>query len=99
MEPKIGSGPSVGSIVFSKAGRDKGKPFVVLRVEGDFVFLCDGKLRAADKPKKKKCKHIAVTNTVNELIAEKIKETGKVTSAEVRKALAAFVGANAEEQA
>ena len=52
---------SVGDLVVSRAGRDKGRPFVVLRAEEGFVYLADGEdgdLRRLDKPKKKKRMHV-----------------------------------------
>lgn len=48
----------VGDLVVSRAGRDKGRPFVVLRAEEGFVYLVDGDLRRLDKPKKKKRMHV-----------------------------------------
>ena len=80
----------LGSIVFSKAGRDKGDYFVVVACEGEFAYICDGKTRKCDKPKKKKLKHLTVTNSVSELICEKIQESGKVTNNEIRRAIGEF---------
>jgi predicted nucleic acid-binding Zn finger protein len=52
-----------GLIVFSKRGRDKGLPFIVIGMEDGYVYLVDGLVRKLDKPKKKKIKHIQVTGT------------------------------------
>ena len=54
----------VGQVVFSKCGRDKGRAFVVLSVEDEYVFLSDGQLRPLNKPKKKKIKHTQPTHAV-----------------------------------
>jgi len=80
----------LGSIVFSKAGRDQGDYYVVVAVEGEYAYICDGKTRKSDKPKKKKFKHMAVTKTVSALIKESLEETGKVTNAEIRRAISDF---------
>ncbi|MBR4720692.1 MAG: KOW domain-containing RNA-binding protein [Clostridia bacterium] len=56
-----------GMLVYSRAGRDKGKIFIVLKTENDFVYLSDGKTRHVANPKKKKIKHIMRTNTVLKL--------------------------------
>lgn len=53
-----------GMIVRSAAGRDKGKFLVVVGLDGDFVYLADGKERKLLKPKKKRLKHVKFTNTV-----------------------------------
>ena len=49
---------TVGDLVVSRAGRDKGRPFVVLSAEEGYVYLVDGDLRKLDRPKKKKRMHV-----------------------------------------
>lgn len=55
---------TTGSIVKSAFGRDKDRYFVVVKIEGDFVFLVDGKVRKLLSPKKKRIKHIIKTNDI-----------------------------------
>ena len=38
----------------SKAGHDKGQMYVILKEEGEYLYLVDGKTRGVDNPKKKK---------------------------------------------
>lgn len=55
----------VGQVVKSRAGRDKGKVFLVVEILDDsHVFVADGKVRKLEKPKKKKMKHLAKYNQV-----------------------------------
>lgn len=54
----------VGTVVFCKAGREKGRFLTVVRSEGETVYLADGKERKLSAPKKKNVKHIQKTNTV-----------------------------------
>ena len=42
---------SLGQIVFSKCGRDQGKPFIIVSIEDEYVYLVDGSLRKVDNPK------------------------------------------------
>ena len=49
-----------GMLARSKAGHDKGGIFVITGVEGEYVFLADGKNRPVCRPKKKKRKHIQI---------------------------------------
>ena len=56
----------VGKIVCSKAGRDKGKFMVVTKVNGNQIFVCDGKERPLSRPKLKNEKHLRFTNTTLE---------------------------------
>lgn len=55
---------SVGTVVKAKAGRDKEGFFVVVKSEGGFVYIADGKRRKVESPKKKNPVHLTVTNTV-----------------------------------
>ena len=70
-----------GSLVYSRAGRDKGTLYVVLSLENGYVYLSDGDTRRVENPKKKKLKHINKTNTVCEL------DFDNLANHEVRKAL------------
>ncbi|MBE7034701.1 MAG: RNA-binding protein [Ruminococcaceae bacterium] len=81
-----------GDIVYSKAGRDKDRPFVVMSVlDTDYVMLADGRVRRTDKPKKKKIKHLAKSGQSSAVIADKINAGLKVTNPDLKKALAEFV--------
>ena len=53
-----------GSIVKAKAGRDKDRFFVVLRLEGNYAYIADGKRRKVQAPKRKNLRHLAPTNEV-----------------------------------
>ena len=79
-------------IVKSTAGRDKGKLFFVLAVEGDFLLLADGKTRKLESLKRKKRKHASFMAHSDCRAAEKIRSGEKVTNSELRKALAQFGG-------
>ena len=58
----------IGQIVISKAGKDKGLPFVIIALctagAGEYVFIADGKSRKLENPKRKKWKHLQPTNHV-----------------------------------
>jgi ribosomal protein L14E/L6E/L27E len=74
--------------VYSKAGRDEGKIFVVTRlIDANYAYISDGNLRRVENPKKKKIKHLVITKDIIDTIAKKISTDIKVTNAEIRKAL------------
>ena len=79
-----------GDIVLSKAGRDCGRYFVVLRTEENFAFVCDGDLRKADSPKRKKFKHLINTGKCAEFALNKINNEEKLTNAELRREIQEF---------
>lgn len=85
-------GIELGSVVFSKAGRDAGRFYIVTEIVSDeFVRIADGELRRIDKPKLKKIKHLRV-EAVNEKLAEKLRDGKKVFDAEIRSNLRAYNG-------
>ena len=75
---------SIGSLVISKNGRDKDKYFLVVKIEDDYVYLCDGDMRKVDNPKKKKQKHIQATKYFSEDMAKKIHENIKLTNRDIK---------------
>lgn len=49
-----------GMLARSKAGHDKNKVYVIIAVNGAYVYLADGYKRSITNPKKKKEKHIQI---------------------------------------
>lgn len=76
------------NIVRSNAGRDKGKLFAVLAVEGEYLLLADGKSRKVESPKRKKRRHVLFVSAEETRLAEKIKSEEKITNSELRRTLA-----------
>ena len=62
----------VGQVVRSIAGRDNGTAYVVLRIEGNYVYVADGAIRKLENPKKKKFKHIQGSYKISEEIVSHI---------------------------
>ena len=77
-------------IVRSDAGRDKGKLFVVLAADGEFLLLADGKARKVENPKRKKRRHVLFVSAEETRLSEKIKSNEKITNSELRRTLAAY---------
>ncbi len=87
-----------GQVVISKAGRDKGKCFLVYDYAEPYVYLVDGKLRRLECPKKKKEKHIQVTNHIDRDIEERIINESRLNNADIRKSLSQFMNKSNQEQ-
>lgn len=78
----------IGRVVISKSGRDKERPFLIVELPGEpYVLIADGALRRLRKPKKKKLKHLELTDIVLKSIQDKLKQGTKVFDAELRSAL------------
>ena len=73
-----------GLLVRSKAGHDKHGFFVVLSADQEFAVICDGKHRPLQRPKKKNCRHLAVTNTV-------LPEEAMKTNREIRRGIRCYL--------
>ena len=53
----------IGELATSKAGHDKDRLYMIIGEEGECVYLCDGRLRGVEHPKKKKKKHIQLIHS------------------------------------
>ena len=81
----------IGQVVCSKAGRDKNYFLVVVKEEDGYVFVCDGKERPLERPKRKNAKHLSFTNTV-------LDKNSFITNKQLRKALAILRDCRTEEE-
>jgi ribosomal protein L14E/L6E/L27E len=76
----------IGQYVRSKAGRDKDRVFIVMKiVDEKFVLIADGDLRRIEKPKKKKIRHLINLDQVSESLKDKLSGDGKINNALVRR--------------
>ncbi len=48
----------VGMLATSKAGHDKDSVYVIIREEGEYIYVADGKIRTVERPKRKNRKHV-----------------------------------------
>lgn len=79
-----------GMFAISKAGHDFRKLYMIVDFDEEYVYLCDGKLRKTDNPKKKKYKHIQVVKMVPEEIGKAFEEGTGPDDIQIRKAIHAF---------
>lgn len=78
----------VGMFAISLAGHDKGQMYVILKEDGEYVYLSDGSLRPIDKPKKKKRKHIQpVKSNLNEVLIHKLQNAQPIYNEEIKFAI------------
>ncbi len=78
-------------VVFSLAGHDKGREYVVLRTDGSYALIVDGKTRKLTNPKRKSLKHLCLGKTGSAELADAL-IAGKATDSAIRKELAIFRG-------
>lgn len=80
-----------GDIVYALTGRDAGKCFAVISAKDNYLYLCDGKNRKVDTPKKKNIKHVTPEVVNDEFIADKIKKGEMLTNKEIRASIRSFL--------
>ena len=88
----------IADVARSVNGRDEGKLFFVIAVDGEYVMLADGRGRRIEKPKRKKLKHTEIIGDVESRTAEKLRCGEKVTNADLRRGLSALTGGNEETE-
>lgn len=54
----------------SLAGHDKNKLYIIIRTDGEYVWLVDGIRRTLENPKKKKKKHIQAVHRIPKSLKE-----------------------------
>lgn len=71
----------------SLAGHDKDAYYVVCRVEGDWVWLTDGRLKPLERPKKKNKKHIQIQHKIPENLQEKLQRGEAFRNEDIKRAI------------
>lgn len=77
----------IGTLAFSKAGRDKNKLFVIINEESEYVYLVDGKNRTLNNPKRKNKKHIQGIHFIEETLLSKIHTQNKIIDEDIKRAI------------
>ena len=79
---------SKSDLVLSLAGHDKGMLFYVISTDGVYVSLANGKERRAEKPKRKKEKHVRKLPRPDSSLTAKIRSSKPLLNSELRRELA-----------
>jgi large subunit ribosomal protein L14e len=82
----------IGRYVRSKAGRDKDRVMIIIGIlDSQHVLVADGMLRTVSNPKKKKLKHLSITDRVADEIADIITARRKLLDADLKKAIDSYI--------
>lgn len=76
-----------GMFATSKAGHDKGKLYIIIKEDEEYVYLTDGRLKPVDAPKKKRKKHIQIIKKTDSNIRLSIEENREISNEEVKRAI------------
>lgn len=81
----------VGMLAVSKAGHDLNHLYVIMKEEGDYLFLADGRIRTMDKPKKKKKKHVQIINEISSIFADKCRSGKKIENEDIKRIIKLYL--------
>ncbi len=82
----------------STAGHDKGKVYVVVREDPEYMYLADGASRSVSTPKKKNRKHIQIIEKIPAHILEAFTHGDQLWDTEIKRALKLYSRADAERE-
>lgn len=81
----------IGMLATSKAGHDKSNVYVIVGETESWVYLCDGKIRTLQKPKKKNKKHIQIIKQeIDAGVQKRIREGHPVYDVEMKHLIKQF---------
>lgn len=59
-------------LVKSLAGHDKDEYYIIIRVQGEYAYLSDGRKHPLNRPKRKNIKHLQPVNEYDGILREKL---------------------------
>lgn len=76
----------IGNLAVSLAGHDKGQIYLIIREDGEYVYLCDGRLKTTEQPKRKNRKHIQIIKRgVDQELATRLAKGESVRDEEIKR--------------
>ena len=88
----------IADVVSPTAGREAGKLYYVVGLDGDYILLANGKDRSLEQPKRKKRKHADKVLRSETRVAVKLRNGDKVLDSELRRDLA-YLGREMQSKA
>ena len=77
-----------GMFAVSLAGHDKGKMYVIIREDNEYVYLADGDKKPVENPKKKKKKHVQPVKTgLDKILVNKLQNAKVIYNEEIKYAI------------
>lgn len=78
----------VGNLASSLAGHDKGQIYFIIREDDEYVYLCDGRLKTTENPKRKNRRHIQIIKRgIDQELAARLAKGESVRDEEVKRTI------------
>ncbi|CVI72886.1 hypothetical protein NDGK_02774 [Clostridiales bacterium CHKCI001] len=81
----------VGYLVKSLAGHDKERIYVIVKEQGEYVYLADGKYRTLCTPKRKNKKHVQLIRCQDENLTRKLNNQELIQEEEIKRFIKQYV--------
>ena len=81
----------IGCFATSLAGHDKCKVYIITDIDMEYIYLADGKYKLIEKPKKKKRKHIQITDIKDSNIQLKQNSNKKIINEDIKRAIKQYI--------
>lgn len=81
----------VGYLVKSLAGHDKERIYVIIKEQGEYVYLADGKYRTMDKLKRKNKKHVQLIRCQDENLTRKLNNQEPIQEEEIKRFIKQYI--------
>ena len=88
----------VGYLVKSLAGHDKERIYVIIKEQGEYVYLADGKYRTMDKPKRKNKKHVQLIRCQDENLTRKLNNQEPIQEEEIKRFIKQYIQLSRSEE-
>ena len=76
----------LGELVISKSGRDIGKCYIIVGIEGkNYVTVADGDIRRVEHPKRKNIKHLNFTGDIIEELSIWLESKKRIRNEDLKK--------------
>ena len=83
---------NIGYLATSKAGHDKGKVFVIIAEENEYLWIADGKTKTGEHPKKKNKKHVQIIKVFkDDHVIENLKSGKPVKEEDIRRVIKSYL--------
>ena len=81
----------IGCFATSLAGHDKCKVYIITDIDMEYIYLADGKYKLIEKHKKKKRKHIQITDIKDSNIQLKQNSNKKIINEDIKRAIKQYI--------
>lgn len=85
-------------LVKSLAGHDKDEYYIIIRVQGEYAYLSDGRKHPLERPKRKNIKHLQPLREYDRELREKLTRGSRVEDEEIARWIRSRISSRRERK-